>query len=132
MTKAELLKQIKPKEDRYSDKYSWQLYQFIKRNGCTKVYYNLKEDESYDWQNPRWNRIYICKELQGDIIGNSLTSIQSPSSDKYKTFCYCESLGYNLIDITDNFWEMYIKDGRCVLDRTHNAWWVAIQVISMK
>lgn len=123
MTKSELLSKIKPKVDKCSDKYSWQLYQFIKRNGCTKVYYNLKEDELYDCKAPRWNRIYICKELQGDIFGNSLTTIQSPSVDKYSMNCYCESNGYKFIDITNTFWDMYIKDGRCVFDRNHNLWW---------
>lgn len=123
MTKKELLSKIKPEENGYSDKYSWQLYQFVKRNGCIKVYYNLKADEPYDLNVPRWNRIYICKNTCGDIIGNSLVAIQSPSKDKYSLFSYDDSNGYNLIDATDEFWDMYIHDGRCVLDRTHTGWW---------
>ncbi|MGL5329302.1 MAG: hypothetical protein ACRDD7_08540, partial [Peptostreptococcaceae bacterium] len=72
MTKKELLSKIKPEENGCSDKYSWQLYQFVKRNGCTRVYYNAKEGWTFNLKAPAWNRLYVCKELQGDIIGNDL------------------------------------------------------------
>lgn len=128
MELKELLPQIKPKIDKESDKYSWQLYQFVKRKRYMNVYVNKEDHNNGQLDKCTQRDIIIGSKLSEHnkaVNGNHLSKILSPDRDKYSEWHYLDKrLGWDLIDITDEFWDKYISDGRCTLDREHRGCWI--------
>lgn len=125
MDYKEIKSKIKPAKKNESDKYSWQLFQFVSKhkNLAERVFVQKRD------YNPKGE---ISKANTSDIIigsywadddsmcGNSLGNIISPSRDKYQRNCYLNKrLGWDLVERTDEFWQGYIDIGRCFLDKEH-------------
>jgi len=103
---------IKPKTQGKSDKYSWNLYAYLKKNRGT---HRILWDNSKDKQlNPMY--IYV---LQG-TIGRSLQSIMW--NVRGDTYCYSAFPLDTYADITDTFWESYVAKGRCVFLSHSHPW----------
>jgi|GEM_PF-1168993 len=142
------IKLIKPK-DKKSDKYSIQLYNFLKRNypnGCnvyyisTQLKWNNETKETYEvdvpfdentfnigdiWIGVTERETYNNGEFKGYIdwmYGNLLGTILGYSRNKYTVFANPWNNKKTVIDITDWFWNNYIKIGRCIWDRSHKGW----------
>lgn len=58
-------------------------------------------------------------------VSRRLGEIMGMSANQIIDFvCYDFSLNPNhLVDITEWFWNEYVKSGRCIFDREHNGWW---------
>lgn len=130
MNYKEILKLIKPKVKSQSDKYSWQIYQFINKNKHSRVYFYNKSrwdgsELELDKDNLNISNIFIGgnQDSNGTICGNSLSTIMGHSREKYTTFSFMLWTDGDFIDITDWFWTEYIKLGRCLFDKNHNGWW---------
>lgn len=129
MEYEELLKLIKPKKKGQSDKYSWQLYEFIRRNKYKNVYYYKKnwdgEPTELDPDNISTYQIMVGN-MYDCLSGGRLRTIMSDSKDKYTTFSFHPFGGWSndeFVNITDWFWDKYIKLGRCLFDKQHVGWW---------
>jgi len=127
---------IKPKVNGQSDKYSWNLYNFLNKLYKKKVegkYYE-KQLEIHWLHNSRWDGSYLEFDKNnlnmnqmlilplGKKHGRTFYSL-SAVLGKGKATEFALPYSYELTDITDWFFETYIKDGRCIFDRTHNGWW---------
>lgn len=142
------IKQIKPK-GKDSDKYSIQLYNFMKKNypnGCSVSYISTQtkwnketqdtyeEDKPFDentfftgdiWIGKTDREDYDSEDFKGYInwmYGNSLGTILSGSRNKYTVFANPWNIKKTVIDITSWFWNKYIEIGRCIWDRDHDGW----------
>lgn len=139
------LKKIKPKEVKISDKYSSNLYKFLKKTGYRNVYFNtrnggMKGEEivDLDWNNIRAYNIYIGSNMMddtyvvkdekinfGQVIAKGLNSILG-GHKLYQTGAYCAFGHYYVkrdwIDITEEFWTRYEKVGRCLFI-DHDGWY---------
>jgi hypothetical protein len=138
------LKKIKPKDIKISDKYSANLYKFLKKTGYGNVYFNtnngtMKEKETIelDWNNLRAYNIFIGSNIMddtynmndeninfGQVIAKRLNSILS-GVKIYQTGAYCAFGHYwvnrDWIDITEEFWKRYEQIGRCLFI-DHDGW----------
>ncbi len=130
---------IKPQNKGISDKYSWQLYQYIRKRfpytkslNDVRVYWdNISSWDgsitNLDENNINIRQIIIGKMHSNLLSGSRLLTIMGQDKDKYEMFCYHPIGGWKneqFIDITDWFWKKYIKLGRCLLDKHHNRWWM--------
>lgn len=135
------LNNIKPKNLKESDKYSVNLYKFIKKTGCNHVYININKGSfkepniiGFDWNkdNVMDYDIYVGSNIMDDIIYNEdntkslnigqviakpLYSILN-GNKLYQTGCYCAFgrtyVKRDFLDITDEFWKRYKEIGRCL------------------
>lgn len=136
------LKKIKPKNIKKSDKYSKQIYQYLKKNHLlNKVYYIATQDVydseiqervtkeiPFDIENFDNRHIWIGEikreNCEGGYIdwmyGNSLSNIVSPCKEKYTVFANPWNTKKTVIDITEQFWNKYVEIGRCIYD--HHFW----------
>lgn len=132
------IKLIKPKNIKTSDKYSTNLYKFVKKKRFAHVYFNKKscwdgKELKLNWNEILPSQIFIgsnmIDEFYEDInigcfIGKSLARIIS-GNKLYDCGAYCGFGGFypkrDFIDITEEFWKRYIKIGRCLF-LNHDAW----------
>lgn len=135
------LKDIKPKNLKESDKYSVNLYKFLKKTGYNHVYIDLNKGTlekpniiSFEWDkdNVIDYDIYIGSNIMDDIIYNEDNTkslnlgqvIAKPlwsilqGNKLYQTGCYCAFGHYyvkrDFLEITDEFWNRYKDIGRCL------------------
>lgn len=121
------VKQIKPRVRGISDKYSWNLYQWLnkyKKHRDLKIYYTGDE---FNPDNFVASKIIIGYEIQGtnDILGNNLSGIIRNGIKKTDSYCFCPFGGFDtesFIDITDIFWKNYLRKGRCFLFKHDSIW----------
>lgn len=139
------IKQVKPK-GKQSDKYSIQLYRYLNRKElkCDQVYYQSMHpvqigcDENHEpiteyREGPfDINNFDLCDiflsyqpacyvEERDEISGTNLQTILGSRKDKYELYCYvCGLSPRKYLDISEVFWNEYIKRGRCIWDRKHN------------
>ena len=123
------LKLIKPKHNKVSDKYSWNLYEYLnKYKGNFKVYYSkinafTEKEHTYNKESlVKIDTIISIGESSGDrnsVIGCRLDEIlrKVPKMDYYYG-----NLNGDYIDITQEFIQDYIDIGRCLFDTGHTAW----------
>lgn len=135
------IKCFKPKTKGKSDKYSCQLYEFLRRhqqrfNGLPNVYYIQTQDRwnselerteqvevLFDKQNFSRAHIWVGNiDGEGWYYGNKLSCIIGESKEKYTIFASLWYTDRTVIDITDWFWNEYLKVGRCIWDKSHNTW----------
>lgn len=131
------LSKIKPKNVKVSDKYSSNLYKFLKKTGERNVYFNTnngtmkhKEFVELDWDNLKSYNIYIGSNMMddtyevkgkkidfGQVVAKSLNTILW-GRKLYETGAYCGFGHYwvkrDWIDITNEFWRRYEDIGRCL------------------
>ena len=133
---------IKPKNIKKSDKYSKQLYNYLKKNtGYRQVFY-IQTQEVYNKETEEWEEKeipfdindfrldkiwigYIRRETYEEgyidwMYGNSLRTIVSDSKEKYTTFANPWNNKKTVVDVTEEFWNKYIEIGRCIYD--HHYW----------
>ena len=133
------INRIKPKNIKKSDKYSKQIYQYLKKNPRhDRVYYiqtqdvynkSTKEFEQkevpFDTNHINNRCLWICSIPRREtyenpkgyidwIYGNSLSTIVSPSREKYTVFANPWNNKKTVVDVTKEFWEKYIEIGRCI------------------
>lgn len=120
--KKEMLKLIKPEKDKASDKYSWLLYQRVKKNGIEDVYvstwsafdgHNPKRVESIDLGNTPSGLIMIGLMDGVFFHGNSLANIWTPRRPRNDWAFGPAHHTSEWVDVTDRFWSEYIEYGRC-------------------
>ena len=97
---------FRPKVDKVSDKYSWNLYKFYKKYKSVKVYSDVKEG----WQ---WQNIFMCTREDGNLIlGKHLNYIMW---NNYKCTLYNQYKEDYPYDITEEFLKEYERVGRCLV-----------------
>lgn len=129
------LSAIKPKGN-ISDKFSLQLFRYIKKNPrCNEVYFYKKnffdgevmELDKESGLNMNQVVIGLGREfyggVKGSVSGTKLSTIMGVSNDKYTVFSFYLYDADDFIDITEWFWEQYKKIGRCLFDRAHSRWY---------
>lgn len=121
----DLLEKIKPAVKGKSDKYSWFLYNWIKKNKFLDltVWFDTRsildgKETNFDKKNIHIGQIWIGSAESGWFHGSRLGSILG---GKYQTWAN-PWMKNTHIDITEWFWEEYLKDGRCIWDRNHDRW----------
>lgn len=130
------LNKIKPKVKGESDKYSWNFYNFLNKLTRKRVEgkYIKKQLEIHWLHNSRWDGKYL--EFNKDKL-NINQIIILPYGKEYGGSFYnldpilrkgwaTEFSGLSsseTTDITEWFFKIYERDGRCIFDREHNGWW---------
>ncbi len=123
------IKLIKPKVKGESDKYSWNLYNWmIKYKQHKSVFVYLEDGEEFDINNidfaPR-NIIIGTRYSDGCISGNRLSSIIYKGRGKDDCWAFNKLGGWrykDFHDISDIFWKKYLKLGRCLLYGHSDMW----------
>lgn len=138
----ETLKSIKPRIIKISDKYSTNLYKFLKSKGCFKVYFDTwdtyKERQvEINWNDLNIGRIYLGSNIMDDtyeiegteynmgcLLGKDLSSILN-GRRLTELGAYCGFGGFYpkkyFADITEEFWRRYVEVGRCLFYE-HGSW----------
>lgn len=107
------LKKIKPRLIRKSDKYSSNLYKYL------KLYPNSRVYKSVDIDNRTAMKIVVGHKNNEAITGTTLDHILA--SNMYRHYwLYSEYGEYE--DITEQFMNDYIRIGRCLWDKDHKGW----------
>jgi hypothetical protein len=122
------INKFKPKDIKISDKYSSNLYKFLKKynkQGYNKVYFNPVDNYDghlieLDMESLPFANIYMGNMIEGDVIGNSLARIVTGQT-LYKLSCNI-NVKDEWIDITKEFWKRYEAIGRCLFIG-HNSWY---------
>lgn len=121
------LNDIKPKDGKNSDKYSINLYRFMKKNyhkeqSCDRVYaiqWSIMDGslEPFDKSNPKAHQLFIGKlRDDGFMTGRKLSNIISGGKDYKSCYAMLPNSYPNAIDVTEWFWSEYIKIGRALWD----------------
>ena len=111
----EYLKSIKPKQRFKSDKYSWNIYRYLKKN---MIFGDIKVlDTSFG--------IMFCYNMDKvGFSGRTIHSIlQSGPYSALDNYCYLRYYSTEYKDISDEFFKKYSQVGRCYFDEDHNGWW---------
>lgn len=115
---------IKPKIKNESDKYSWNLYKYLKKYPNSKVYYDkinsfTDNEQMYNKDNLTKNDVIIGNICENSIVGVTLSQLlmKVPSMQ----FWYGGAKKTH-VDITNQFFNDYIEIGRCLFDSTHDGW----------
>lgn len=129
------LEQIRPKVNGKSDFFSWRLFQFMRKHGCRydKIY-------ASNW-NPVLGRMEVdsdpSKAIESGYLmighmdshgwfgGRGLRRLCSgPSNGSLMCMSYSEDHGVSeWVDVTDLFWEKYLKIGVCAIHRNFAHEW---------
>lgn len=121
MTAADILPRIKPRNIKVSDKYSSNLYLYVRqRKRITMLRHKPTGDYYFtysNWRDDEWK--HIC----GARLANVLTGRKTDCSDPYMAV-YLGVFYADCEEVTDQFWRDYIRSGRCAFDRNHDRWWL--------
>lgn len=125
---------IKPAIKGESDKYSWNLYNFLnKQTRQRDIGKYVKKQLKVYWLTSSWwdgsylefnpdklilRQVLICPLGNGSFY--NLSTIMRENKAKEWAMIYRDEA---LIDITDWFFNTYEQHGRCIFDRGHNGWW---------
>lgn len=115
---------IKPKNLKVSDKYSANLYKYLKKNPNSRIYMNktclIKEVPlTYQIGELSIYNTYVGQLGGNFLIGNKLIEIlRKPNKQKW---AFMKS-DLEIEDITDQFMHDYKLIGRCLWDGKHNKW----------
>mgnify|MGYP000406658812 CR=1 FL=1 len=122
------IKQFKPKNIKRSDKFSANLFKFMRKNESWGLHvYSPQIDwnmnfQKFNYDDPRTRSIYIgFRDDQGWLVGRCLADIIC--ADRNVTECYAYSPGKddvfyrNMIEISDWFFTEYARIGRALWDK---------------
>lgn len=114
------LNAIKPKTSGISDKYSANLYKYLKKNPQSRVYTPIAEKYSKDTFSAGdvWLGVFHIVGLTG-IAGKRLQMILSGENSMNHLM---PANREEYVDITAKFFEDYKEIGRCLLDPSHTGW----------
>lgn len=129
------INKIKPKLKGESDKYSWNFYNFLRKqfNKRDDGKYIKKQIKVFWLTRSQWDGKYLefdpsnlNKGMNQIIIssfgGKSGYFFNSILRGVRLTNYYMPYADEELIDITEWFFNTYEKDGRCIFDRNHDRW----------
>lgn len=109
-------KQIKPAVPRISDKFSWRLYEWVRRNpGGRQVYVCTKGLTK--------GSLYVGDLSDGLLHGGRLMAVLSGGFPRHG---YAMLLGANGMkkykDVTNSFWKEYMRIGVCSIHNSGHIW----------
>ena len=114
----EYIEKIMTKQKGISDKYSWNLYRFLKK---------FIGKEVWSFQSPK-GRIFLAilqkpgKKGQ-DNFGNFLNTIQMNNINaKVDYYSWVNEDFTQYKEITETFFKEYQTKGRCAIDKDHEGW----------
>lgn len=122
------VKSIKPKRSKISDKYSWNLYQFLKKHPHYRVFW--MEKDRFFGDLVKFSEIERARNISSHIVigystntysGAFLGDIMQKSNPTTWSLMLYDPKWFT--DITDWFIDMYQKIGRCAFDPKHTAWY---------
>lgn len=121
------LNMIKPKNVKKSDKYSSQIYKYLKHNpNYRKVWFDTSSydidsgkcvNESFDINSINMRNIYFGIPACDSTIcirGKCVMGLVSGNRGSQVTYSYIGNKNSYYIDITKEFYEKYIEIGRCI------------------
>lgn len=123
------LSKIKPKQRGKSDKYSWNIFRYLKENSDRKIKVLFYTKSWVDSSTVEFNQNKTLDMMQtfimiGDMVGTRIDSmLRNGPSKSLEIFSFCTFDQSAFIDITDWFIKEYTRVGRCIFDRNHNGWW---------
>jgi hypothetical protein len=130
------LKEIKPKVKGESDKYSWNLYNFLnslfkkRENGkyykkqleICWLHHSRFDGKWLDFNPDKLNIMQLIIVPLGVENGRSFYSLSSILREGKAVEFAIPWKKEGLTNITEWFFDTYEKDGRCIFDRNHNSW----------
>lgn len=130
----EFLQSIRPKKSHRSDKYSWNIYRYLKKYINFDIHicwYKEKKSlgtyEGFDKKSSlRGMQIFIILGGldKGNLCGTRIYDLQHKGNhSELVTFSFCLFDPKSFTDITEWFFLKYQRIGRCIFDRTHSGWW---------
>lgn len=119
---------FRPKKRGESDKFSWNIYRFLKRHPGVRVMYYFNPVEyirSFD-PNKSLNSMQTFLLHPGPGMSgvrvHGLMMRQSKFGEIQQA-SYCLWDKERFTDITDWFFKTYERIGCCIFDREHSGWW---------
>ena len=118
---------FKPKKRGESDKYSWNIYRYLKENNVVKVMYYTKS--IIDGNNVEFNHKSVKMPQMFFMIAGEHSGTRADilmrkgSSSKLETYSFILYSQECFLDITDWFIKEYQRIGRCIFDSGHCGWW---------
>lgn len=123
------IKSIKPKIKGESDKYSWNLYNWLlKYKQHRNVFVYLEDGEEFNINKIDFKRadfIIGTRYDDGCVTGNKLHSIISRGRGRDDCWSFHAIAGWrykDFHDVTEIFWNKYIESGRCLVYGHGNMW----------
>lgn len=127
---SEILPLIKPAKNRVSDKFSWNIYRYLRDNARTDVRICLCKKSFFDGSEIKYDQSKSIHAIQlyifigNGFIGNRIYDIMGRGEhSKIKSYSWVDYHN-EFIDITQQFFDEYLMIGRCIFDRNHRMWWV--------
>lgn len=130
---SEYLKAIKPKISNECDKYSWNIYRYLKEHQNSTITICWYEKNFLNSSHLKFNKEKSLANIQTYILigginenlcGARIYDLQiKGNSSRLETFSFCLYGQENFADITDWFLTNYQQKGRCIFDLTHTGWW---------
>lgn len=118
--------QFKPKKKGVSDKFSWNLYRFLREYPNAKIML-YKKDHTGDIKefDPNgFQGTYHFFGMIGELVGARFVDImRAGPSAKIQLYAFSWWGDANFIDVTDWFFSEYERRGRCLFDKEHSSWW---------
>lgn len=114
----EYIESIMTKEKGISNKYSWNLYRYLK---------NFIGKEVWAYKAPN-GRIFLAifKKPEGighDNYGNFVNTIQTTDVKvRVSYYSWANEDFSSYTEITNTFFEEYKQKGRCAIDKAHDGW----------
>lgn len=120
------IKKIKPKNVKRSDKYSKEIYKYLKNNPWYKrVWFDeasYDEDNKpvlrqFDINNINLRRLYFGLpdfKTTNCITGKCLSGLLSGSRCAQESYYYITEKHSHFVEVTKEFYEKYIEIGRCI------------------
>ena len=125
MLSKEYLNQINPNQNPYNAKYSQGTYKFLSKNKNKDIKVYWKKTNSIDGETTDFNinnirfyptQIYFMYEVNGDLLGVSWIRVMH-SMYKFMDYSYFGREDFE--DITEFFFNKYLRIGRCLFDKEH-------------
>lgn len=121
------IRKLKPNQKGMSDKYSWNLYQFLKTNKDIRVFWDSTND--FNKRSIRFidkdstdvsQHLRLGRFLGKSFAGRSLMSVLVKTDKHLYSYSWLDA--NQLEDVTDWFFDTYEKIGRCAFDNNHSMW----------
>lgn len=122
-----LLKSIKPSSNGTSDKYSWNIYRYLKAHQNSRLAICWYEkDGKFDKEKSLASikTFILLNGIDNNLCGARIYDLQHKGNHaELTTFSFLMWDPKQFIDITDWFFTSYQRKGRCLFDLNHSTWW---------
>lgn len=126
----EYLNSIKPKKRGQCDKFSWNIYRYLKEKCMFDIQVCWYEKSWIDGSVEHFSENNSLRNVQtfilfgGHYSGARILDLQSKgNSSTLETYSFCAFDKEKFIDITEWFLKRYQQIGRCIFDLEHGGWW---------